>query len=332
MRAPILSIVVPCYNEQEAFTPCLEELSSKLNKMIQQGQISNASNIVFVDDGSKYNTWKLIESASYSNPLIRGVKLSRNKGHQTALMAGLTSCISSDITISIDADLQDDTSVIEKMVDSYAAGNDIVYGVRNDRSSDSVFKKITAESFYKLMTLMGVNQVENHADFRLLSKRALQSLLQYKEQNLYIRGLIPLIGYPSDKVCYSRSERVAGESKYPLKKMLSLALEGITSFSVTPLRIVTTLGFLVLILSLIGVLYTLCQYFLGHTVSGWASVILAVLFIGGIQMLCLGVIGEYVGKIYMESKKRPKYFIEQDTVETNVEHTKNGNNGYQNAR
>lgn len=279
--------------------------------MIDKGKINKESHIVFVDDGSKDNTWALIENASISSHLVKGVKLSRNKGHQTALIAGLSSCTTSDITVSIDADLQDDTSVIEKMVDSYHSGHDIVYGVRNDRTSDSLFKKITAETFYKVMTKLGVTQVENHADFRLLSKRALEAVLQYREQNLYIRGLIPLIGYPCDKVYYSRKERAAGESKYPLRKMLSLALEGITSFSVTPLRIVTTLGFLISILSSIGVLYTLLQYFIGHTVSGWASIILTILFIGGVQMLCLGVIGEYIGKIYMESKKRPKFFIEK---------------------
>lgn len=311
MESPVLSIVVPCYNEQEVFTLCLNELSSRMNEMIDKGKIDSKSNIVFVDDGSKDNTWVLIEEASTSNHLVKGVRLSRNKGHQTALMAGLSSCNGSDITVSIDADLQDDTSVIEKMVDSYHAGHDIVYGVRNDRTSDSLFKKITAEAFYKVMTKLGVSQVENHADFRLLSRRALDSLLQYKEQNLYIRGLIPLIGYPSDKVYYSRHERAAGESKYPLRKMLALALEGITSFSVTPLRIVTALGFMISMLSSVGVIYTLVQYFLGHTVSGWASVILAVLFIGGVQMLCLGVIGEYIGKIYMESKKRPKFFISE---------------------
>ncbi len=263
-----------------------------------------------MDDGSKDATWSLIQNASNNNELVKGVKLSRNKGHQTALMAGLSSCIDSDITVSIDADLQDDTAVIEKMVDSYLTGHDIVYGVRNDRTSDSFFKKFTAEAFYKIMTKLGVNQVENHADFRLLSKRALHSLLQYKEQNLYIRGLIPLIGYPSESVYYSRSERAAGESKYPLRGMLALALEGITSFSIT-LRIVTALGFMISTLSSIGVVYTLIQSFLGHTVSGWASVILAVLFIGGVQMLCLGVIGEYIGKIYMESKNRPKFFVEK---------------------
>lgn len=311
MESPVLSIVVPCYNEQEVFALCLNELSSRINEMIDKGKIDRKSNIVFVDDGSKDNTWMLIEEASLSNHHVKGVKLSRNKGHQTALMAGLSSCAKSDVTVSIDADLQDDTSVIEKMIDSYHSGNDIVYGVRNDRTSDSLFKKITAEAFYKVMTKLGVNQVENHADFRLLSRRALDSLLQYKEQNLYIRGLIPLIGYPSDKVYYSRHERAAGESKYPLRKMLALALEGITSFSVTPLRIVTALGFIISILSTVGVFYTLMQYFLGHTVSGWASMILAILFIGGVQMLCLGIIGEYVGKIYMESKKRPKFFIEK---------------------
>ncbi|WP_413535079.1 glycosyltransferase family 2 protein [Rahnella inusitata] len=314
MQPPVLSIVVPCYNEQEVLDFCLNELSLRIEDMIYKGKIDKGSHIVFIDDGSKDKTWRLIEIASSEKDLVKGIKLSRNKGHQTALMAGLSVCTDSDITVSIDADLQDDSSVIEQMVDAYSAGYDIVYGVRNDRTSDTFFKKFTAESFYKLMTLLGVNQVSNHADFRLLSKRALNSLLQYKEQNLYIRGLIPLIGYPSDKVFYSRSERVAGESKYPLRKMLSLALEGITSFSVTPLRIVSALGFMISILSSIGVLYTLIQYFLGHTVSGWASVILAVLFIGGVQMLCLGVIGEYVGKIYMESKKRPKFFIEDDTL------------------
>lgn len=313
MNAPVLSIVVPCYNEQEVFNTCLSELSSRLEEMIENNKISRTSDIIFVDDGSKDDTWKLIEKASIYSHHVKGVKLSRNKGHQIALMAGLSSCAKSDITVSIDADLQDDTSVIEKMVDSYHSGNDIVYGVRNDRTSDSLFKKITAEAFYKVMTKLGINQVENHADFRLLSRRALDSLLQYKEQNLYIRGLIPLIGYPSDKVYYSRHERVAGESKYPLRKMLTLALEGITSFSITPLRIVTVLGFIISIFSTIGVFYTLTQYFLGHTVSGWASMTLGILFIGGVQMLCLGIIGEYVGKIYMETKERPKFFIEKST-------------------
>ena len=318
MKAPVLSIVVPCYNEQDVFSLCLEELTSRIDEMIDKGKIHQESHIVFVDDGSKDETWSLIQKESAINNRVKGVKLSRNKGHQIALMAGLSSSTESDITVSIDADLQDDTSVIEKMVDLFISGKDIVYGVRNDRNSDSFFKKFTAELFYKTMTKLGVNQVENHADFRLLSKRALLSLLEYKEQNLYIRGLIPLIGYPSAEVYYSRSERAAGESKYPLKKMLALALEGVTSFSVTPLRMVTALGFIISILSTLGILYTLTQYFLGHTVSGWASVILAVLFIGGVQMLCLGVIGEYIGKIYMESKQRPKYFVEKDTKNESI--------------
>lgn len=318
MKAPVLSIVVPCYNEQDVFSLCLEELTSRIDEMIDKGKIHQDSHIVFVDDGSKDETWSLIQKESAINNRVKGVKLSRNKGHQIALMAGLSLSTESDITVSIDADLQDDTSVIEKMVDLFISGKDIVYGVRNDRNSDSFFKKFTAELFYKTMTKLGVNQVENHADFRLLSKRALLSLLEYKEQNLYIRGLIPLIGYPSAEVYYSRSERAAGESKYPLKKMLALALEGVTSFSVTPLRMVTALGFIISILSTLGILYTLTQYFLGHTVSGWASVILAVLFIGGVQMLCLGVIGEYIGKIYMESKQRPKYFVEKDTKNESI--------------
>ncbi|MFH0474217.1 glycosyltransferase family 2 protein [Kluyvera ascorbata] len=307
---PILSIVVPCYNEQEAFKLCLTELLTRINEMIKRGKISPKSNIVFVDDGSIDNTWSLIASMGKDLEQVKGLKLSKNKGHQIALIAGLEACQDSDITISIDADLQDDTTVIEKMVDSYNSGIDIVYGVRNNRSTDSLFKRYSAELFYKTMTMMGVNQIENHADFRLLSKRALASLLKYKEQNLYIRGLIPLIGFQSEKVYYSRDERVAGESKYPLKKMIGLALEGITSFSVVPLRIVTALGFIISILSSLGVFYTLIQYLLGHTVSGWTSVILAILFIGGVQMLCLGVIGEYVGKIYIETKSRPKYFID----------------------
>lgn len=307
---PLLSIVVPCYNEQEVFKLCLTELLTRINEMIKRGKISPKSNILFVDDGSIDNTWSLITSMGKDLEQVKGIKLSKNKGHQIALMAGLEACQDSDITISIDADLQDDTTVIEKMVDSYNSGIDIVYGVRNDRSTDSLFKRYSAELFYKTMTMMGVNQIENHADFRLLSKRALVSLLKYKEQNLYIRGLIPLIGFQSEKVYYSRDERVAGESKYPLKKMIGLALEGITSFSVVPLRIVTALGFIISILSSLGVFYTLIQYLLGHTVSGWTSVILAILFIGGVQMLCLGVIGEYVGKIYIETKSRPKYFID----------------------
>jgi len=310
---PTLSIVVPCYNEQEMFQMCLEELSGRLKEMIVSNRISEHSNLVFVDDGSKDATWELISNASVSRANVRGIKLTRNKGHQTALIAGLSSCIDSDITVSIDADLQDDTAAISNMVDAYLNGNDIVYGVRNDRTSDSFFKRFTAQMFYNTMTKLGASQVKNHADFRLLSKRALNSLLMYQERNIYIRGLIPLVGYQSGKVFYARSKRIAGESKYPLKKMLSLAIEGITSLSITPLRIVTILGFIISIISFLMILYSLIAHFAGNTVNGWTSMILSIFFVGGVQMLCIGVLGEYIGKIYLETKKRPKYFIEEDT-------------------
>ena len=313
MIKPILSIVIPCYNEQEMFQMCLEELSGRLKEMIVSNRISEHSNLVFVDDGSKDATWELISNASVSRANVRGIKLTRNKGHQTALIAGLSSCIDSDITVSIDADLQDDTAAISNMVDAYLNGNDIVYGVRNDRTSDSFFKRFTAQMFYNTMTKLGASQVKNHADFRLLSKRALNSLLMYQEHNIYIRGLIPLVGYQSEKVFYARSKRIAGESKYPLKKMLSLAIEGITSLSITPLRIVTILGFIISIISFLMILYSLIAHFAGNTVNGWTSMILSIFFVGGVQMLCIGVLGEYIGKIYLETKKRPKYFIEEDT-------------------
>lgn len=242
-NAPSLAIVVPCYNESESFGYCLAELSKIINNLVEKGKITSESYMLFIDDGSKDDTWEQIEKASSDSLIVRGVKLSRNKGHQIALMAGL-SVVDTDVSISIDADLQDDTSCIEQMIDKYMEGNEIVYGVRNDRSTDTAFKRATANGFYKLLSMMGVNQVSNHADYRLLSKRALNSLLQYKEQNVYLRGLIPLIGFKSDKVFYSRSERIAGESKYPLKKMLALAIEGITSLSVTPLRLISALGFI----------------------------------------------------------------------------------------
>ena len=281
-----------------------------MEMLIASSMLSLDSKIIFVDDGSKDNTWELISLACQNSNMINGVKLSRNKGHQIALMAGL-SVVDTDISISIDADLQDDIKCIPQMIEQYKNGFDIVYGVRNDRSSDSTFKRFTANAFYKLMTKLGVEQVENHADFRLLSRRALSALLKYQEQNLYIRGIIPQLGYKSTKVYYSRSERLAGESKYPIKKMLSLALDGVTSLSITPLRLVTFLGFGISLISFLMILYSLGSYFFGETVSGWASVIIALSFLGGVQMLCLGVIGEYIGKIYLESKKRPKFFIEK---------------------
>lgn len=307
---PSLTIVVPCYNESEVFSFCLTELTIILNDLISKNKISSDSCLLFVDDGSKDDTWKQIELSAESSTLVKGIKLSRNKGHQIALMAGL-SVVNTDICISIDADLQDDTNCIYQMVDKYLEGVDIVYGVRNDRSTDTSFKRGTAGLFYKLMSKLGVEQVENHADYRLLSKRALNALLQYKEQNVYIRGMVPLIGFKSEQVFYSRSERIAGESKYPLKKMLALALEGITSLTITPLRLISIVGFLTCGITALAGFYVLIDKLLGNTVEGWTSLMIAIFFLGGVQMLSLGVIGEYVGKIYIESKNRPKIFIEK---------------------
>lgn len=307
---PSLAIVVPCYNESESFESCLAELSKIINNLVEQEKIKPESYILFIDDGSKDDTWFQIENASHTNALVRGIKLSRNKGHQIALLAGL-SVVDTDIIISIDADLQDDTNCIYKMVDKYMQGYEIVYGVRNDRSTDTKFKRGTAHLFYSLMTKLGVEQTENHADYRLLSARALNSLKQYKEQNVYLRGMIPLIGFKSDKVFYTRSERIAGESKYPFKKMLALALEGITSLTVTPLRLISIIGFITCIISALVGVYVLIDKLFGNTVDGWTSLMIAIFFLGGIQMLSLGIIGEYVGKIYIESKNRPKFFIEK---------------------
>ncbi|UKH25100.1 glycosyltransferase family 2 protein [Actinobacillus pleuropneumoniae] len=307
---PSLAIVVPCYNESESFSYCLTELSNIINNLIKDKKIKSESYILFVDDGSKDDTWIQIENATLNSPIVRGIKLSRNKGHQIALMAGL-SVVDTDVSISIDADLQDDTNCIEQMLNKYMEGNEIVYGVRNNRSTDTAFKRGSAGLFYKLMSTLGVEQVENHADYRLLSKKALNALIQYKEQNVYIRGMIPLIGFKSEKVFYSRSERIAGESKYPLKKMLALAIEGITSLSITPLRLISLLGFLTCFFSFLMIVWALCLKLLGNSIGGWTSVVIAIAFLGGIQLLSLGVIGEYIGKIYIESKKRPKFFIEK---------------------
>lgn len=309
---PVLSIVVPCYNEQEIFNHSLNVLLAVLESLIKRNLIADKSSLLFVDDGSKDATWTLIDSASKKFERVKAIKLSRNKGHQVALLAGLNESIS-DVTISIDADLQDDTSVIEEMVKHYLDGSDVVYGVRNDRKSDSFFKRKTAGAFYKIMKWMGVEQIPHHADFRLLSKRAKDALLSYKEQSLYLRGLVPLVGFESSQVEYSRSARTAGESKYPLSKMLSLAISGVTSLTVTPLRIIAALGFIISGISVMAALYALYEKMCGNTVEGWTSVMIAIIFLGGVQMLSLGVIGEYVGKIYLETKNRPKYFVEKRT-------------------
>lgn len=307
---PKLAIVIPCYNEEDIFNYCLTSLVGIINDLTMKELISQESYLLFIDDGSKDSTWSLIEKASTESELVKGIKLSRNRGHQIALISGLKNS-DSDITISIDADLQDDISVIEKMVVAYLNGNEIVYGVRNDRASDSFFKRKTAELFYGVMNFLGVQQIPNHADFRLMSSNAKESLLSFKEQNIYLRGLVPLIGFKSTSVLYSRTIRVAGESKYPLRKMIALAIEGITSLTVTPLRIITVMGFSISMISAIAALFAIYEKISGNTVAGWTSVMIAIFFLGGVQMLSLGVIGEYVGKIYIESKNRPKYFIEK---------------------
>lgn len=308
-----LAIVVPCYNEEEVLHIAADALRGVLDDLIGKQKIAQDSFILFVNDGSKDRTWELIEEEHTAHPLqIRGVKLAGNVGHQFALTAGLlTAKDRCDVTISIDADLQDDVAVIEEMIDKYHEGNDIVYGVRSDRSSDSFFKRFTAQSFYKLMAVMGVKTVYNHADFRLMSRRAVEQFSQYGETNLFLRGMMPLIGYQTDCVYYQRKERVAGESKYPLKKMLALAFNGITSFSIKPISLITWLGALIIIGCVLAAVYALVSYFTGNVVQGWTSLILSIWFIGGVQLLAIGLVGQYIGKIYVEVKHRPRYNIEK---------------------
>ena len=306
-----LALVVPCYNEEAVLEISAKELKSVLSDLIQKQKISSDSFILFVNDGSKDRTWELIEKEHRESEMVFGLKLAGNVGHQFALTAGLlTAKDICDIAVSIDADLQDDTSVIEEMVDKYHAGSDIVYGVRNDRKSDSWFKRTTAQGFYKIMALMGVKTVYNHADFRLMSKRALEHFSKFEENNLYLRGMVPLIGYQTDCVYYERKERVAGESKYPFSKMLALAWNGITSFSVKPISLVTGLGFLIMFLSVLAAIYAFVSYFCGTVEPGWTSLLLSVWFLGGLQLCAIGLIGQYIGKIYIEVKHRPRYNIE----------------------
>lgn len=311
-KHPLLAIVVPCYNESDMFSMCLSQLRDVIQSLVETERVSADSYVLFVDDGSRDDTWEKINTASLEFENVRGLKLSRNKGHQLALRAGLRFS-DADITISIDADLQDDVTAITKMVDEYHNGYEIVYGVRDDRTTDSFFKRNTAALFYKLMGRLGVHQIEQHADYRLMGRNALNAFLDFKEKNLYIRGIIPLLGFKSTKVLYSRKARLAGESKYPLKKMLSLALDGITSLSVKPLRIISSLGFLVSLVSFVIGSTALMQKLLGHTIEGWASVMVGLFFMGGVQLLCIGILGEYIGKIYVEVKNRPSYFIEKCT-------------------
>lgn len=308
-----LAIVVPCYNEEPMLKLSSEALRKVLEDLIEKQKISNDSFVLFVNDGSKDKTWDLIEEEHSLYPsMIKGVKLAGNVGHQFALTAGLlTAKDMSDVTISIDADLQDDVTVIEEMIDKFHEGKDIVYGVRRKRKTDTFFKRTTAQAFYKFMKLMGAKTVYNHADFRLMSKRAVEQYSKYEESNLFIRGIVPLIGYESDSVYYDRKERVAGESKYPLKKMIALAFNGISSLSVKPITMITGLGMIIIILSICAAIYALVSFVHGTTVPGWTSLILSIWFIGGVQLLCIGLIGQYIGKIYLEVKHRPRYNIEK---------------------
>ena len=306
-----LAIVVPCYNEEEVLPISMPELLRVLDDLVKKNKISKDSYILFVNDGSRDKTWDLLEEGHQKDARICAVKLAKNCGHQSALVAGLmTAREDADITVSIDADLQDDVAVIEEMVDEYHNGCEIVYGVRGSRKSDSFFKRTTAEGFYKLLASLGVKTVFNHADFRLMSKKALNELAEYKETNLYLRGLIPLLGLKTGKVVYERKERMAGESKYPLKKMLALAMNGITSFSVQPIRLVFQIGLFVLLICLGAAIYAFVSYISGSVERGWTSLILSIWLLGGIQLLAIGVIGEYIGKIYNEVKQRPLYHIE----------------------
>ena len=308
-----LAIVVPCYNEEEVLKIASEALRGVLDDLVAREKVAPESFILFVNDGSRDRTWELIEEEHRLYPgQIRGVKLAGNVGHQFALTAGLLTAMERcDVTVSIDADLQDDVTVIEEMIDKFHEGNDIVYGVRRERKTDTFFKRTTAQAFYKLMALMGVKTVYNHADFRLMSRRAVEHFSQYKETNLFLRGMMPLIGYQTDNVYYDRKERVAGESKYPLKKMLALAFNGISSFSVKPISMITGLGLFIIVCSVFAAIYALISYFTGSVVPGWTSLILSIWFLGGLQLIAVGMVGQYIGKIYMEVKQRPRYNIEK---------------------
>ena len=309
---PIVYFIIPCYNEEAVLPETTRRLTEKLNSMENAGLINKESRVLYVDDGSKDKTWELISRFNRENPWVEGVKLAHNRGHQNALLCGLMSAMPRcDAAISMDADLQDDIDALDQFVKKFQEGCDVVYGVRNKRDTDTWFKRTTAEGFYKVMNLLGVDVVFNHADYRLMSKRALAALSEYREVNLFLRGIVPLIGYRSDYVYYDRHERFAGESKYPLKKMLSFALDGITSFSVKPLKLISNLGVLISILSIFGLLYALISYFLGVTVSGWTAIVCSIWLLGGLQMLCLGVVGGYIGKIYSEVKARPRYRVEE---------------------
>lgn len=313
---PVLYIVIPCYNEEKVLPITAPMFLKKIQDLSAAGKISQNSRVLFVNDGSKDNTWNIIKDLSKADPHYIGICQSRNRGHQNAVLAGLMEAKDKcDITISIDCDGQDDINAMDAMVDAYLDGCEVVYGVRSKRDTDTFFKRFTAEGFYKLMNWMGAEVVFNHADYRLISSRVLQEFANFKEVNIFLRGMIPLVGFKSTSVYYERAERIAGESHYPLKKMLALAFDGITSLSVKPIRMITGFGVTVSILSFVGVLWALVSQLTGSTVSGWASTMCVICFMGGVQLVCLGVIGEYVGKIYMETKRRPRYIISERTWE-----------------
>lgn len=315
MKLPVLYVVIPCYNEEKVLPVTSGLFFEKIHALVKAEKISPESRVLFVNDGSKDETWPIIRKLSEENECCEGICLSRNRGHQNALLAGLmTARCYADVTISIDCDGQDDINAMDEMIDHYHKGMDVVYGVRSKRDTDTWFKRTTAESFYKLMNALGAQTVYNHADYRLMSRRALDGLAQFKEVNLFLRGLVPLVGYPSSIVTYERAERMAGESHYPLKKMLSFAFDGITSLSVKPIRLITALGFFISFVSILAILWVFGTKLFGQTVSGWSSMVSAIFFMGGVQLLCLGVIGEYIGKIYNETKARPRFLISESTL------------------
>ncbi len=313
-KDPILYIVIPCYNEQEVLPITAPLFLQKINDLAAAGKISSDSRVLFVNDGSRDRTWEIINELATSDEHYVGICQSRNRGHQNAVLAGLMEAKDRcDITISIDCDGQDDINAMDGMVDAYRDGCDVVYGVRSKRDTDTFFKRFTAESFYKLLNAMGAEVVYNHADYRLMSARVLQEFAKFKEVNLFLRGMVPLVGFKSTSVAYERHERIAGESHYPLSKMLSLAFDGITSLSIKPIRFITGFGVIVALISFIGVIWAMVEAILGLTVSGWASMTSIICFVSGVQLICLGVIGEYIGKIYMETKHRPRYIISETT-------------------
>lgn len=307
----ILYVVVPCYNEEAVLPETSKRLKEKLLTLIEAGKISEKSKILFVNDGSIDKTWEIISNLHEKDISFSGVNLSRNQGHQNALVAGLAVAVNyADMVISMDADLQDDVDATDKMVDYYHEGFEIVYGVRSSRKSDTFFKRFTAENYYRILKFLGVDIVFNHADYRLMSRKAVEGLLEFDEVNLFLRGIVPQVGYRWTTVPYERAERFAGDSKYPLKKMLAFAIDGITSFSVKPLRLIAQLGVTVCFISIVMFIWCIFQHFAGETIVGWSSIMVSIWFLGGVQLICLGVIGEYIGKVYGETKRRPRYIIE----------------------